>query len=120
MRKTYEIDGMSFAMRTFTGRDIAKINGRLSLLPMGEAARGKPIDGGKLTELSERLLVLCSKGPTRIVDDTDGDVPDGCIPVSEIPDAIFNELVRQLSEDSGFTSEAAEEVRPTSGTSAAS
>ena len=114
MRKTYEIGGMQFAMRTFTGRDLVRVTGKLALLPgiVDGGAKAKESSFGRANDIQDHLLALCSRRPKITLDEPD-EIPDGTLPVSEIPDAIYNELVAALCSDSGYTAEAAEEVRPT-------
>ena len=118
MRKTYEIGGMTFKMRTFTGRDVTVITGKLALLPT-ELKGGTVASVVKANDIANALLALCSKVPKLTLDEPD-EIPEGTLPVSEIPDAIYGELVKQLCADSGWTAEAAEAVGPTSETGAAS
>jgi hypothetical protein len=109
-RKTYEIGGMTFVMRTFNGRDITRITGKLALLPTDEVGGMPP---SQSNELADGLLALCSRVPKITLDEPDV-IPEGTIPVSEIPDAVWQELVLRLSRDSGYGTEAAEEIRPMS------
>jgi hypothetical protein len=118
MRKTYTVGGMTFEMRTFTGRDVVRVTGRLSLLPT-ELAKGSVQSAAKTAEVTDGLLALCSRVP-KITLDEPNQIPEGTLPVSEIPDAIYQELVAKLCADSGYNAEAADEIRPSSGTVAVS
>jgi len=113
MRVKYEIAGTTYVMRTFTGRDIARVTGRLAILPMGDGTSGVP--AWKANEIADGLLVACSRSPRITLDEAE-EIPEGTLPVSEIPDAVYLELVANLSRDSGFSAEAAEAIRPTSAT----
>ena len=115
MRKTYEIDGLTFHMRTFNQRDMMRVTGKLSLLPT-ELRGGGPASASKANDLADGLLALCSIKPKITLDEPE-EIPDGTLPVSEIPDAIYQELMKRLASDSGFGAEAAADVRPSSATS---
>ena len=118
MRKVYKIGGYEFRMRTFTGRDLTRASGHLGVLPVAGATGGGAFElAWKSNAVADALLAVCSKSPKIVVEELD-EIPEGVIPVSEIPDPVYMELVAQLCKDSGFSAEAADEVRPTSETSA--
>jgi hypothetical protein len=118
MRKTYEIGGMKFEMRMVSQRDMIRTTGKIGLLATDVKSR-TPQSVGKAMDFNDRILSLCAVSPKIVLDDPDV-VADGVMPVSEIPDAIYDELMTSLFRDSGFSKEAADEVRPSSATDAAS
>ena len=108
MRVTYEVEGVTYRMRTYTIRDIQAVTGKLAILPMGE---GDSMTAWKSNELVDALLSRCSKSPKITLDDPD-EIPEGTVPVSELPQQVWVELIGRLAKDSGFSAEAAEEIRP--------
>jgi hypothetical protein len=113
MRKTYVVGGTTYEMRTFTLRDVMRVTGKLGVLPINGANSGMP--AWQSNELADGLLAICSRKPKITLDEPDV-IADGTIPVGEIPDSEYGELIGLLSRDSGFSAEAAEEMRPTSAT----
>ena len=114
MRVKYEIDGTTYLMRTYTIRDIQAVTGTLGILPTGaESGDGTP--AWKSNELVDALLSRCSKVPKITIDEPD-EIPGGTVPVSELPQSVWLDLIRRLAKDSGFTAEAAAEVNPSSAT----
>ena len=111
-RKTYTIQGQTFTMRTFNGRDIAKVTGKLAVLPI---TGGGELPAWRSNEIADQLLAICSRVPKLTLDEPDT-IPDGTLPISELSDSVYVELVSSLSRDSGFSAEAVEEIRPTPAT----
>lgn len=125
MRFTYTTkSGLAFTMRTFTERDIIPITGRLPVMPVldekAEVLQLRLSELEKRNAFADRLMAVCSKPPLKITLDDPDEVPDGTIPVCEIPDADYHELMNELVNRSGMGKEAADEVRPSSATDAAS
>jgi hypothetical protein len=114
MRVEYEIEGKSYRFRTFTLRDIGTVSGKLGILPTAVPSGGGVI--WRSNDLGNGLLALCSKGPIITTDDPLEPPGDGIIPVAELSDTVYAELVKRLAHDSGFGTEAAEAIRPSSET----
>jgi hypothetical protein len=110
VRVKYEIGGVTFHMRTFTGRDIARVTGKLAVLPVTPGALG--MSAWQSNDLVDGLLAICSRSPKLTLDEPDV-VPEGTYPICELSDLIYLELIKRLSQDSGFSAEAADEIRPT-------
>jgi hypothetical protein len=114
VRVKYEIDGKAYTFRTFTGRDLALVTGKLAVLPVGEGGSPAAQLTWKSNAIADNLLAICSRVPKITTDEPD-EIPEGTLPVSEIGDAVYLELVQRLCKDSGYSAEAAAEARPTSG-----
>jgi hypothetical protein len=115
VRVKYEIEGVTYAMRTYTIRDIQAVTGKLGILPMGGAEPGAGVSAWKSNEMVDALLARCSKSPKLTLDEPD-EIPEGTVPVSELPQSVWVELIGRLAKDSGFSAEAEEEVRPSCAT----
>jgi hypothetical protein len=117
MRVTYTVGGRTFEMRTFHQRDWIAIRGKLTLLP--DASSGQKVSEKQAAigyESTARMLALCSIKPKIVMEYPDHDPGPDVVPVDDLGDAEFMELITLLSKDSGFTVEAAEEIRPSSAT----
>lgn len=116
MRVTYEIEGKTYTFRTFGIRDYAEVGGKIAMLPAsGELTTVPSEDPMIRIAINESLLAKCSKVP-KITKDEPEVLSDGVIPVRELSDSVFGYLFGRLSTDSGFSMEAADEIRPSSGT----
>jgi len=128
LRKTYVIQGETFICKVPDPSDLWAMDGKLPVLPkitpedadrIAEELTATPQKKLAMLELSDRLLVLCGITP-KFIAESPAEVPPGCIPVREISPFLRFELANALLEDSGFTRKAADTVRPTSATEAAS
>jgi hypothetical protein len=121
---TYVVDGIPFEMRPFTFRDYVQVTGKLSVLPTEAAPAASSASASiRANSIADRLLCMCSIRPKLLLEDPTeqpgGTLAPGCFPVSRLPDEMYSALVGNLSRDSGFSTEAAEEIRPSSETSEA-
>lgn len=125
---SYEIAGMQFICRMVDISDKWALDGLLPVLPdvdpaEREAAAKETLeDSSKMLELLEyadQTLERCGVIP-QFIRESPVEIPDNCQPLAELNALIRLELFTQLRQDSGFTKEAADEIRPTSGTEAAS
>jgi len=114
VEKTYTIGERKFVMRPFNLRDILRVTGKMGLLPTEVLKRAAtPEERMRNLDTKDQLLVRCSRRPKLTLEEYPV-TPDGTMPVAELTDAEYSELFTSLATDSGYTMEAAEEIRPTS------
>jgi len=118
VRKTYQVGGRAFEMRTFNERDWIAVRGKLTLLPTAEPS-GQVSDRQAVIGIdgAAQMLARCSIKPKLLVNYPDTDPGDGFLALDDLTDAEFMELVKLLSNDSGFGVEDAAEIRPSVATS---
>jgi hypothetical protein len=72
-----------------------------------------------MLKIANPLLCRCAISP-RVIADSPVEIPDGCVPVHEIPSNDRILAMTKLFEAAGWTEETAEQIRPTSGLEAPS
>ncbi len=116
-RLTYTIDGETFTFRPIHARDIQAITGKLGILPTDRGdGRRDGLAAWQSNDLMDQVLSRCSKSPKLVLEEFDGEPPEGVFSVHDLAQKIWLELATRLAKDSGIGVEAADEVRPSSGT----
>lgn len=120
-RVKYTVGGREYEMRTFHQRDWAAVRSKLTLLPK-EPLKGAPTDREVTIGLegTARMLARCAIRPKLLVEYPETDPGEGFVALDDLSDAEIVELMTLLSKDSGYSVEAAEEIRPSSATPVAS
>jgi hypothetical protein len=114
MRRTITLDGVKFTFRPFTQRDVIRATGALGILSTDDPGEGSSILTIKRCDQIDRLIAICVKVPTMLLDEPK-EVPEGSMPIAELSDSAWTALVAELSDRSGWTQEASDEIRPSSG-----
>lgn len=121
-RKEFEVEGEKFLFKIPDFDDVWAVLGKMPTLPGEErgengkkSKQAEMLSSARNADLAAALLVRVAISP-KLIEDSPAEIPEGSFPVREIRYEDRMRIFAELMADSGFSTEAAEGIRPFSET----